>query len=250
MRNADTVNWRVGCAGWNLPAEMRVEDAGTYLEQYARLFPCVEINSSFYRHHQEKTYLRWASVVPDSFRFSVKFPKSVTHTEDPFAETVTRFLQEAEGLGEKLEILLLQFPPKREFDDHFAAGLLAAIRRSFKGRIVCEPRHPSWFRDAPKKSLKSYLAEIVVADPPPVADAPNPLDAPSGSYLRLHGAPRMYSSAYTKAFIDGLLEAPLANSRDTWVIFDNTATGNAFRDAARLLRDRSSARLPPSSAHS
>ena len=64
----------VGCAGWSIarvsaphfPAE------GSGLERYAAVMNCVEINSSFYRSHQPKTYAKWADSVPATFRFSVK----------------------------------------------------------------------------------------------------------------------------------------------------------------------------------
>ena len=42
---------------------------------------CVEINSSFYRPHQQKTYERWAASTPKGFRFSVKVPKLLTHDQ-------------------------------------------------------------------------------------------------------------------------------------------------------------------------
>ncbi len=49
------------------------------LARYATRFPIVEINSSFYRPHQQRTYERWAASVPTAFRFSVKVPKAISH---------------------------------------------------------------------------------------------------------------------------------------------------------------------------
>jgi hypothetical protein len=58
----------VGCAGWALSS--KVADLflteGSHLERYAQVFSCVEINSSFYRPHQARTYARWADSVPDA----------------------------------------------------------------------------------------------------------------------------------------------------------------------------------------
>ena len=72
---------RIGCAGWSIhkdaAAAFPVE--GSHLERYARVFPAVEINSSFYRPHKPETYARWADSVPDGFRFAVKVPRAITH---------------------------------------------------------------------------------------------------------------------------------------------------------------------------
>ncbi|PIL39009.1 hypothetical protein CR103_15140 [Massilia psychrophila] len=45
---------------------------GSHLERYGWRLTAVEINSSFYRPHQPKTYARWGDGVPASFRFLVK----------------------------------------------------------------------------------------------------------------------------------------------------------------------------------
>ena len=52
---------------------------GSHLERYARRLNAAEINSSFHRPHQHKTYERWARCTPADFRFSVKVPKTMTH---------------------------------------------------------------------------------------------------------------------------------------------------------------------------
>ena len=78
------------------------------LHRYAAAFPAVEINSSFHRPHRPATYARWASSVPDRFRFSVKLPRAVTH-EARLAGTaalVERFLGEVRSLGDRLGVLL------------------------------------------------------------------------------------------------------------------------------------------------
>ncbi len=72
---------RIGTAGWSVPALYAEEmpRGGSHLERYARRLNAVEINSSFYRPHQRKTYERWAQSTPADFRFSVKVPKAITH---------------------------------------------------------------------------------------------------------------------------------------------------------------------------
>ena len=110
----------------------RVADAfpsgDSVLARYARVFDCVEINSSFYRPHRRSTYERWAATVPNGFRFAVKVPKAITH-EKRLVEAqpeLERFLGEAGGLGETLGSLLVQMPPSLAFD---AAELRSVFSR-------------------------------------------------------------------------------------------------------------------------
>ena len=57
-------------AGASLRSTRRISRARHHLERYARRLSAAEINSSFYRPHQRKTYERWAASVPDDFRFA------------------------------------------------------------------------------------------------------------------------------------------------------------------------------------
>ena len=123
----------VGCAGWALASKdgSSFPGEGTHLERYARVFPCVEINSSFYRSHQEKTYLRWADSVPEAFRFSVKMPRTITHElrlqkcEVP----LRAFLNEVAALGAKLGCILIQLPPSLALDVKTARGFFSLLRK-------------------------------------------------------------------------------------------------------------------------
>src|SRR5438067_13512782 len=96
----------VGCAGWGIHKDVagRFPAEGSHLERYAAVFPAVEINSSFYRPHQPQTYARWAASVPDTFRFSVKLPKAITHEAKLMEadDLLDRFVREAGELGPKI----------------------------------------------------------------------------------------------------------------------------------------------------
>lgn len=225
---------RIGCAGWNLPKDLR-DPSLSHLERYAQLFNCVEINSSFYRHHLPKTYARWSDAAPEGFRFSVKVPKAITHTVDTGKATLDRFLNEISGLRDKLGPLLVQFPPKAVFKRADANDLFLNFRERFSGEIVCEPRHASWFEPEAFKLLKAYSISLVGADPRPVSSAPAVLEYES-RYYRLHGSPRIYYSEYTEEFLHQFKEREALNRADTWVIFDNTALGHAYQNALALMR--------------
>jgi len=100
------------------------------LARYATRFSVVEINSSFYRPHQQRTYERWAASVPAAFRFSVKLPKAISHEAAlrGCGPALDRFLEETAGLGRKLGGVLLQLPPSHAFDARVAAGFFGYQR--------------------------------------------------------------------------------------------------------------------------
>ena len=133
--SARTPGALIGCAGWSIPRANQAEfpDVGSHLERYAKQFAATEINSSFHRVHRASTYLRWRESVPRSFRFSAKFPKTITHAQRLLGaeELVKSFLAEVSPLEEKLGYLLVQLPPSLSFDagviDGFFGYLFALV---------------------------------------------------------------------------------------------------------------------------
>jgi len=234
---------RVGTAGWSIPAQHAGEfpGAGSHLERYAQRLPAVEINSSFYRPHRPKTYERWARSVPEGFRFAVKLPREVTHARRLVgtAELLAQFLSDVAALGGKLGPLLVQLPPSLSFEESVAATFFGALRAQFEGQVVCEPRHPTWFTDGADALLASFEVARVAADPACVPRAADPGGWPGLAYYRLHGSPEMYYSAYGAGYLDALAEAiaaAVSRAGAVWCIFDNTARGEATRNALDLLR--------------
>jgi uncharacterized protein YecE (DUF72 family) len=230
---------RIGTAGWSITQPLRdcFPEAGSALERYAARFDAVEINSSFYRPHRPRTYLRWAASVPGHFRFAVKIPKLITHERRlrDVGDPLDRFLAEAGSLGEKLGPLLLQLPPSLAFDAAVAGDFLALLRLRFSGSVVCEPRHATWFTPEAEALLVDARVARVAADPAKVAQAAAPGGWPGLAYYRLHGSPRMYYSEYGMPYLEelaGRLAAGVA--AEIWCVFDNTASGAALSDALTL----------------
>ena len=212
------------------------------MERYASRLDAVEINTSFYRPHQAKTYQRWAASVPADFRFSVKVPKAITHDHALLGtrELVERFLGECLALGNKLGGLLVQLPPSLDFDGRRANAFFALLRRRIPDHvsIACEPRHPSWFGERARRIWSRHGINRIAADPSPVPriDGSIPSNQGHWRYWRLHGSPRRYYSSYSRGFLEKLAPSlqQAAQSNDVWVIFDNTAHGHAVADAIRL----------------
>lgn len=229
---------RVGCAGWSLPRAV-VDDFptdGSHLQRYAGRLNAAEINSSFYRPHRCQTYAAWAAAVAADFRFSVKLPKAITHEArlKGCQGLLDTFLEEVGGLGERLGCLLVQLPPSLALDAQVAEDFLRGLRKLHGGPVALEARHASWFDPAADALLTSWQVGRVLADPVLFDAGRWPGGDPATVYLRLHGSPRRYYSAYERPLLDTLaarLRLAASASRHVWCIFDNTASGAAAADA-------------------
>jgi uncharacterized protein YecE (DUF72 family) len=228
----------LGCAGWTIRREHsgRFPNAGTHLQRYAALFNSVEINSCFYRPHRFSTYERWALSVPESFRFAVKLPKAITHEARLVgaSQSLERFLGETSGLGMKRGPILVQLPPSFTFDPGVADSFFTELRARYEGDVVFEPRHESWFSIEGESLLRDHRIARVAADPACVPAAAEPGGYDQLVYLRLHGSPRVYYSAYPPDTLESVarfIEDKATRGISVWCIFDNTALGAATYDA-------------------
>ncbi|MCW7538301.1 DUF72 domain-containing protein [Aquabacterium sp. A7-Y] len=239
---------RIGTAGWSVPraAAAAFPGEGSHLARYARVLPCAEINTSFYRPHQRKTYESWAAQVPEHFRFAVKLPRTITHEGQlrRARQPLAAFLEQVGGLGDKLGVLLVQLPPSFAFEARVARTFFDLLRELHEGAVVCEPRHKSWFEPAAERLLVSRRIGRVAADParPEGAGQPSGWLGPQGDgagatvYYRWHGSPRIYYSRYDPERLAQWAEEVRRwhAEADLWCIFDNTASGAAAENALEL----------------
>ncbi|HVF83493.1 MAG TPA: DUF72 domain-containing protein [Sphingomicrobium sp.] len=230
---------RIGTAGWTIPREVgdRFPPDGTTLERYSQTLTCAEINSSFHRPHRASTWQRWRDSVPDDFRFSVKLPKTITHQHRLLdcTEPLVAFLKEANGLGDKLGVLLVQLPPSLAFASKVASAFFADLRSRTAVPITCEPRHPTWFDQPADCMLAEWQVARVAADPARVPAAADSGGWQGLSYWRLHGSPIMYRSSYSDRidhYANRIAEDHIASA--SWCILDNTASSAALPDALSL----------------
>ena len=242
-QKVQTPQIRIGTAGWTLPKQHahHFPAEGSHLERTAAGFNCVEINSSFHRPHMLKTWQRWAATTPPHFKFAVKVPKTITHQAKLIntGALLQPFLDQVQGLGEKLGPLLIQLPPKLAFDEGLAHEFLTTYRELCTSQADLEPRHASWFTPSVDRLLRDFEISRVAADPPKGSTlAAKPGGWQALRYYRLHGAPRTYYSDYSatflKTFAATLRDETPRLTKETWVIFDNTALGHATTNALAL----------------
>ena len=236
----DSEVFRVGCAGWGVASgKADLFGAGdSMLERYRTRFTAVEINSSFTRAHQRRTYERWARSVPAGFHFSVKVPRAVTHTArlQGSRDLLLPFLEQVNGLGNKLGCLLVQLPPSLAFCADVAPAFFTELQQLTSVPVACEPRHPSWFTREVDATLSEHCVGRVAADPAVVPAGAVPGGFPGTRYYRWHGSPRTYYSGYSTEALQALADAVHAGpaGASPWIIFDNTAVGAALENAFEL----------------
>jgi uncharacterized protein YecE (DUF72 family) len=126
-------SWRPGF----YPAGMKTAD---FLAFYATQLSTVELNGTFYRQPEAKTFERWAASVPDGFRFAVKAPRTISIFGR--VDFAAEFCARMRALGDRLGPVLVRFDERRERDDDFLRALLAAFDDALW--LAMDFRHPSW----------------------------------------------------------------------------------------------------------
>jgi uncharacterized protein YecE (DUF72 family) len=231
---------KIGTAGWTIAREVadQFPAEGASLERYAARFPVSEINSSFHRPHRLSTWERWRDSVPDNIRFSVKIPKTITHQRKlaECSDLLPEFIAQTQVLGAKLAVLLVQLPPKLEFEAELVRRFFEDLRLRTDAQIACEPRNISWFGEEADALLVELKVARVAADPALCDAAARPGGWHGLSYWRLHGSPVIYRSSYADRIDQLAASISAAPGAESWCIFDNTASSAATGDALALLR--------------
>jgi uncharacterized protein YecE (DUF72 family) len=182
---------RIGTSGWAYkhwlgrfyPSKFSSEQQ---LAFYARHFSTVEINHSFYRLPERSQFETWYSQTPQDFVFAVKGSRYLTHLKklkDP-QEPLERLLDRANGLQEKLGVILLQFPPTWSLHLDRLEAFLEVLQPYSHYRYAMEFRHPSWLIPQVYRQLERSNVALCLPISPDV-----PLEVrltTSWTYLRFH----------------------------------------------------------------
>jgi len=141
-----------------------------WLEFYARYYPTVEIDSTFYAAPGPDSVRRWLDLTPSHFRFSCKLPREITHQcklRDCSAE-LSGFLRAVEPLAPKLHIILIQLPPSFLPKEGKVPlrSFVEQLPRDF--RFAIEFRHPGWHRPQFIHLLEKHRICWVWADTSPL----------------------------------------------------------------------------------
>ncbi len=143
------------------PDKMPAKDM---LAFYGQHFSTVEINNTFYRLPRADVLESWASQVPDSFRFSVKASRRITHLKrlKEVEEPTAYLMKTLETLGDKLGIVLFQLPPFSKKDMERLQAFLAILPPNVPAAL--EFRNETWFDDEVYDALRASGCSLCVAD--------------------------------------------------------------------------------------
>ena len=128
-----------------------MSDSSDWLRYYASVFDYVEIDSSFYRMPNLFTVKNWFKKTPERFRFTAKFPKSITHDKrlKNISKELEYFHQAMLPLKDKTLALLVQLPPSLKITEgieNMRQHLVPQLDNN-NFRYAVEVRDRSWFQD-------------------------------------------------------------------------------------------------------
>jgi len=137
----------------------------TFLEEYTKHFPTVEIDSTFYGVPRDTTIQSWKERTPDEFLFAAKFPRLITHDKklDRAQGDAEYFVRTMQGLGDKLAVLTMQFAydfTPEFFDrlDDFLSVLPGGLR------YAVEVRNRQWLTPNFGEMLSNHNVALVLQD--------------------------------------------------------------------------------------
>jgi uncharacterized protein YecE (DUF72 family) len=227
---------RIGTSGWSYKHWRNTFYEGVpvsrWLECYAEVFDCVELNASFYRLPKRSTFVDWADRTPGQFKFAVKGSRFITHLKrltDPH-EHVERFFEAATGLGEKLGPVLWQLPPSFSRNDVVLEQFLGVLPGSVQHTI--EFRHSTWLVERVFDLLRQHNVALCIPDHPRM---PKSLSlTTSWTYARFHYGPTSdgnYPDDALRDWADWIRDR-LAADQTVWAFFNND--WNTFAPANAL----------------
>jgi uncharacterized protein YecE (DUF72 family) len=177
------------------------------LDYYARFFPIVEIDTSFYGIPKPQVVDGWVARTPDGFLFNIKAFRSLTrhereggHPRLPTEDEVRDFLAALVPLREsgRLGAVHYQFPPWFTNRPDARDVLLETRERHPDDIVAIEFRHRSWFDNDAWPATEDLLRELdcvyVGVDAPQLGSGTAPpilaITSPRLCIARFHGRNR------------------------------------------------------------
>lgn len=231
----------VGTSGWtyedwvgrfypeDLPATAR-------LEFYARHFPTVELNASFYRLPSPAAISSWNRRLPPHFHMVVKGWRRVTHLKKlvSCADDLAFFMERVGPLS-CLRVVLWQLPPSLHRDTGRLEAFLGLLPQG--PRHAVEFRHRSWWSEGVADLLSGHGVAWVAVSHPSLPDEIVPTT--DFLYLRFHGlGPRLYVWDYSTEELARWADRlrPLLTQRYAYAFFNNDFQAFAVRNALQFAR--------------
>lgn len=213
-----------------------------WLSFYASKFNSVELNVTFYRLPKRSVFGKWQSQTSRDFTFAVKGSRFITHVKKlkNVKDPVKIFFSEAQGLGQKLSVVLWQLPGNLRVNVEKLEDLAKILSRDKVAagvRQAFEFRHESWFCGDIYKVLKKYNFALCIAH----SNAWPSVEVVTADYvyLRFHGGRILFTSNYSKKELGvwaKKINKWISEGKDVYAYFNNDAMGYAIDNARTLGR--------------
>lgn len=237
----DKSKLHIGTSGWHYkhwigeyyPDNTKPADM---LSIYLKDFSTVEINNSFYRLPERKTFENWAAAVPDNFIFAVKASRYITHIRKLSEGKLglEKLQERITPLKNKAGPLLFQLPPGWAYNGERLSEFLDALPQGY--RYAFEFRNHSWYNQEAYSMLSKRQAAFVIYELEGHI-SPEVLTA-DFAYLRLHGPGGKYQGSYDEDTLKRWLEkfAKWSDNGiyEVYCYFDNDQKGYAAFNAKRM----------------
>ena len=220
------------------------------LSFYARRFPIVELNFTFYRMPTAGAFEHMLRRTPDGFQFLVKMSSEVTHARN--WSCLGQFLEALEPLCRtgRMAGVLCQFPQSFH-RTRVASSYLRQLANRLAGySAFVEFRHQSWYTARLIHELAVLNLGIVSVDVPPLSSLfPRRLLGNGRTiYVRFHsrqtanwyaGDKDRYDYLYSREELDEWLDEIQQLMEETervYLLFNNCRKAQAAQNAAQVQR--------------
>lgn len=233
----------IGTSGWSYknwdkkfyPVSIQQADK---LAHYSEHFNATEVNVSFYKNLEPKTYEHWRELVPADFVFAIKLNRYLTQmkklkVDQAAQEMLDQFFEGVQKLGHHVAVILIQLPPSLNKDIEKLGTFLNNLPKAY--RYAIEFRNKSWFDQETEGLLRENNVGFVISDSPQwehrITTTANFL------YARFHGKEKLFVSQYKEEDLEKWSQtlSRLQNKVDQcYCFFNNTDQGYAIGNAKKL----------------
>ncbi|WP_341282630.1 DUF72 domain-containing protein [Paenibacillus sp. FSL H8-0537] len=265
---------QIGLTGWGDHDSLYIPGtkAKDRLGQYAKYFPVVEVDSSFYAIQSRERFAKWVAETPSSLHFMIKAYQGMTgHQRGEAAaaaalndtgQMFAAFRESIEPVMEagRLTAVLFQYPPWFDCTQDNVRLLRETKLRMGSIRCALEFRHQSWFMPEFRARTLAFMEREgwihSVCDEPQagIGSVPTVLHATDQelTLVRLHGrnvsgwnqsgAPNWrevrylyrYNSTELREWAEHIKELQ-QQSKHICIIFNNNSGGDAADNAKELM---------------
>jgi uncharacterized protein YecE (DUF72 family) len=225
-----------------------------FLALYAREFPVVELNFSYYQQPNPRMLERMAAVTPPGFTFALKAHRSMTHEiGETWEKDIDQFRAGLQPLADagRLAAVLLQFPYSFSYTPDSRSRLAVLCGRLEGLPLAVEFRKSEWLKDQVFEGLRERGVSLVSVDEPDLPKLLPPTTETTGrfGYVRFHGRNKEAwwtgdnASRYDYLYTSGELEEWVQRIRLIMervplllLFFNNHWRGNAAQNAREMRR--------------